>query len=449
MSDTLRFYTMDELQALSLAELAALWELVPTERQRRYKAVYDREVRNAGASGSDALELQVAGELLARYTSTALVPIGARWARTPARIQAAAKRGTDLLAPEAEAERATSKKPPVAVIAGAGVFCLILALVVLPRLGGRGSRQAVSPTATVTATVTATPGRSPTPTPIALEDQDPVIRGGDSDRAAAFPVNLRVTLADSAQPRVFVVQRKVIQTAEWNFDPNPDTASYVAGLTVRPVIGVPFSAENAALFQSVGEGTTFTLQMNTGAALRFTFDGRLAVSRSDTAIFRQVGPGLVLVLIGERDADNAPTASRLVVTTRYLSEQELARDGALTELPPAVEPMAAPTPAPTLPPFSRLDVQVISVDTVPGRITTRLRLYNGADEALHFGPETIWLALGYAPEPPGPRVLAEGLEPFEVLPGQAADLTLHWAWAGEPCGSLGIGSYQFAVSLAQ
>jgi hypothetical protein len=101
--ETLRYYAVEEL--------TALWELVPTERQRRYKAVYDREVRNAGASGSDALEGQVAAELLVRYTDTALVPVGARWARCPARIQEAAKQGSELVAPETVLERESPKRP--------------------------------------------------------------------------------------------------------------------------------------------------------------------------------------------------------------------------------------------------------------------------------------------------------------------------------------------------
>jgi hypothetical protein len=280
-----------------------------------------------------------------------------------------------------------------------------------------------------------------------LEQQDSVIQGGDSGRAAAFPVNLRVTLPNVSQPRVFVVQRRVIQTAEWNFDPNPDTASYIAGLSVRPVIGIPYSPENDALFRSVADGTTFTLHMNTGAALRFTFEQRLVVSRSDTGIFRQVGPGLVLALIGERDLSGAPTATRIVITATYAPDQELARDGALTGLLPTPAPTQTPTPSPTLPPLSQLEVQVISVDTVPGRITARLRLFNGQTQPVPITPDTIWLVLGYVPEPSGPRVVAEGLEPFDLLPSQAADLTLTWRWVGEPYGSLGIGSYQFAVTL--
>jgi hypothetical protein len=35
-------------------------------------------------------------------------------------------------------------------------------------------------------------------------------------------------------------------------------------------------------------------------------------------------------------------------------------------------------------------------------------------------------------EPPGPWTPADGLEPFTLLPGQAVDLALHWAWGDEP-----------------
>ncbi|MCC7206393.1 MAG: hypothetical protein IT323_03750 [Anaerolineae bacterium] len=53
-------------------------------------------------------------------------------------------------------------------------------------------------------------------------------------------------------------------------------------------------------------------------------------------------------------------------------------------------------------------------------------------EPVHIRPDDIWMAFGYAPHSPGPRVPAEGLAPFDLLPGQAADVTVVWAWAGEP-----------------
>lgn len=447
MSDILHYHSLDDLQGLSLPELAALWELVPTDRQRRYKAVYDREVKQAGAVGSDALEKQVTEELLTRYQTTALVPVGARWARTPTRIQNAVRNETDLVAPEAIEEYNRPRKPPMAIlVAGAAAFILIL-FFILPRLGGSGQKAASNAPMTMTATLTATPGKSPTPTPIALEQQDAVIQGSDSSRSAAFPVNLRVTLPGASQPRIFVVQRRTIQMAEWNFDSNPDTASYIAGLSVRPVIGIPFSVENDALFRSMTNGTTFTLQMNTGAALRFTYEQRLDVSRSDTGIFRQVGPGLVLALIGEHDTIGAPTASRIVVTATYAPDQELARDGALTGLLPTILPTLTPTPSPTLLQLSHLDVQVIGVETAPGLVTVRLRIINGQPQPVHITSDILWLALGYAPEPTGPRVPGRTLVPFDLLPSQAADLIVRWTRMGEPYGRLNVGDFQYGISF--
>ena len=80
-----------------------------------------------------------------------------------------------------------------------------------------------------------------------------------------------------------------------------------------------------------------------------------------------------------------------------------------------------------------------------GQITTHIRIYNPLTEAVIFTPDDIWLALGYAPDPPGPRNPAEGMQPFELLPEQAVNLTLVWYWAGEPFGSLQVGSYRFAI----
>jgi hypothetical protein len=61
--------------------------------------------------------------------------------------------------------------------------------------------------------------------------------------------------------------------------------------------------------------------------------------------------------------------------------------------------------------------------------------------------DTIWLALGYTPEPSGPRVPAQSLAPLDLQSGQAADMAIHWAWAGEPFSSLSVGAYQFAITL--
>ena len=534
MIEQLSFHTIAELQALSLEELQALWELVPTDRQRAYRTAYDREVRNAGAIGSDLLEQQIAAELLKRYDEAALVPIGSRWAKTPQRVQEAAR--DNHLPDTSDPMPHTSGKVSPKILLG--LLVMMLGIMLLPRLFSSQHDPLEA-----TPEITPTPTLIATLTPLALEAQDDVITSGDRERLVAYPVNLQVVLPDDdSAPRVWVVQRRAVRAAEWNYDPNPDVASFVSGMSVRPVIGIPYSEENAAWFDSIEEGGMFNLTMNTGAILRYEFAAKTAVRRSDTSIFRQIEPGLVLLLIGETDADGFPTATRTLITATYPPDQELSRGGegfgiqeggireslslgdeaTLTlrdiqteqqtlifnleistgandvdtslwrvELYDAGGMMDAGTIPLSIPAFSQipvslsytipadfsggrlvisdgngqivsfhfmleqpvqydgLDVQLISVTTLEGQITTRLRIYNGQTIPITFTPDDIWLSLGYAPDPPGPRNPAEGMPPFELLPEQAADLTLIWYWDDEPFAALQVGNYRFAIQLTR
>jgi hypothetical protein len=121
--------------------------------------------------------------------------------------------------------------------------------------------------------------------------------------------------------------------------------------------------------------------------------------------------------------------------------------GVLAQPVAAVTPTPQPTANPTAIPFIGLDVQVVSVTTLPGQITVRLRLYNGGGTPLPIEPDDVWLALGYADNPPGPRVPAEGMLSFDLLSGQAADVTLVWVWSGEPYGSMGVDGWRWIFPL--
>lgn len=105
-------------------------------------------------------------------------------------------------------------------------------------------------------------------------------------------------------------------------------------------------------------------------------------------------------------------------------------------------PTATPLPARDL-----LRVDIISVETIPGQVTIRLRAYNGQSEPVDILPEDIAIAFGFAPQPPGPWATADGLEPFTLLSGQAVDLTLIWPWAGEPYARLRVNEYRFGIQL--
>jgi hypothetical protein len=446
MNDNLTFHTVDELRGLPTEALTALWELVPTDRQKSYKAAYDGEVRAAGAAGSDILERQLSGELLRRYLETALVPVGSRWARTPTRVQTAAKQDDGL---EISGTDTRQHPPSFKLVAIGGVIALIFVGLIAIRLVGSRSPSVVAHT--VIPSLTPTLRISPTPTPLALEEQDAIVQSGDADRAAAYPVSLQISTGDDDAPRVWVVQRRTIRAAEWKFDDNSDTASFLSGMSVRPVIGIPYAPENAILFRHLETGSVFTITLNTGAVLTYKFATKRSVRRSETDIFRQIGPGLVLLLIGETDRDGLPTGTRTLVTGGYAPDQELSRTGELIDagLLPPIETTLVSTPTALPPRFAGVDVQIIAVTQTEGQMTTRLRVYNGGAGTLNLMPDDIWLSLGYAAEPPGPRIPSEGMSALNLLPGQAVDLTLVWPWASEPYASLGIGEYRFAIQFAQ
>src|SRR5437773_2260972 len=123
LADVFTYHTVDELLAMSLSEVEALWELVPTERQRQYQAIYERTRRDEGASRSDAVELSMVQQLLDRYTQRGLVPVGSYWVPTPPQIQRLAVANDELTHPELTIP--VSRKPPMALIAlGAG--CLLI-----------------------------------------------------------------------------------------------------------------------------------------------------------------------------------------------------------------------------------------------------------------------------------------------------------------------------------
>src|SRR5258708_36710535 len=97
---SVQFHTIEALEAMSDEALAALGELVPTERQRQYRAMYDKELKNEGVSesvGSDSLEKQVLLSLLRQYQEDNLVPANDVWANAPKHIRDRANSNEEAL----------------------------------------------------------------------------------------------------------------------------------------------------------------------------------------------------------------------------------------------------------------------------------------------------------------------------------------------------------------
>jgi len=473
MTDTTtteQYQTVEQLQQLPVDELVALWDSVPTERQTAYQMAYDSQLRASGGQHSDKAELLVIRDLITSYEQRAIVPMAeGYWTSVPDVICHAAKTGLPLK-DDKPLVKADKSKSPLVLVGGGLAFIFMIGMALLRLSSSHSAQPTLTGTPKLSPTMaTGTPILTITPTPLALSNQDSVIKGGDpaqnvlgsdsnntssNTQMIVYPINLRVFPAGATNPRVFVVQNRKINTAEWNFAPNPDTASYLAGLLIRPVVGIPWSDTNQQLFDLLDTGTTFELQMNTGGILRFNFVSKQSILRSNTQALRQSAPGLVLLLIGELDDNGLETATRLQIVAAYSPDQEMAADGSLAFAPLIAPTVIPPTPTLSPTPYERLQAELISVTLTqasansPGYVTIRLHLVNEKSVPLAIGPDTLWMAFGYDPDPIEPRVPSEGLEPFQLLPNQAADITLYFPWNGETQASFGVNDeYRFRVQL--
>lgn len=438
---------------LDNGNIDALWELSETELEqqlediapedldylrRRWRAVLDKH----GVT-EDAQESQLARSYLDRYTYEGLIPAGKGWVKL-----SAAQRAGFLEEPavDAETDETPSDGLPRAVVIGGFIFAFVIFLLLFSRVlsGGGGASVAELPTPTDTPTLTPTSiaTHTPTPTPLALRESDRFVGGGQRSNRTFFPVMFTVDVPGDAQPRVFVVQERVVNTSEWHYETNPDVASWVSGMLVQPVIGIPFSDANADLMERLIPGTTFTLRMNTGAELRFEFASMTQVGRQDTIIFRQREPGLALVLIGETDNYGSPTLSRPVALANYLPEQELAALGGTRDMP---TPTLIPTPPSTV---NGLDVQLRAVRLDGRSLYVDARFFNPQREEVTISSDDLWVIFGFVSQPNGVQHTPVEFSGIRVASGMAMDTTIHFAWNGsDPYATLNLAGWTYSVTL--
>ncbi len=317
------YHSPDELSQLSDETLTALYDSIPGEAadmlRRRYRSI----LKDKGVTG-DAQELSLIGQYQDRYKYEGLVPVAKGWVKvSPSKRQAFIEE-TDEGGEDDETRETPPSGLPRPVLISLfiiGAFVLIFLIGRVTSRANRPSVAALTPTATFTPTQTRTPVFTPTPTatPLALLESDRFINSEEAANRRFYPVLLQVTAPGMDLPRVFVVQQRVIDTSEWPFETNPDVVSWISGMLIRPVIGVPFSEANRDLFASLAPNTRFKLRMNTGQELDFVYRESHQVGREDTRLFQQTEPGLVFVLIGETDEFSMPTASRQVVIADYVA----------------------------------------------------------------------------------------------------------------------------------
>jgi hypothetical protein len=344
------FFTLTELAALSLAELQTLWESVSVEEQAYLVRVFEREADKRQIV-EDLDESRMARYFLEQYLHIGFVPAGDVWVKVPPAVREQYRQAlveqepTERAAPIGSQPKTPSSSLRWIMLLAVPVICLVV-FALMRVASGSGSRSTprLSPTPTLTATVTPTPTPTATPlpptaTPFALTGFDAAITAGERVSRDYYPVQLQIFADPNTPPRVFIVQQQAVQLADWVYDSSPDVVSWLRGMTIRPVLGVPFSQSNLDLFRSLNTASELVVTMNTGDVWQFFYLDTEQVGRSDTTLFRQTEPGLTLVLIGETFADGAPTDLRYVVRAAYPTEQELS---ALSETAPRVLPAGTP-----------------------------------------------------------------------------------------------------------
>lgn len=345
-SESFEYIEIDDLERMSLEDVESIWDLVPTEDRdfitRRYRKLVKRH-----QVGSDEQEMKLADGYLQRYRYEGLVPAGENWVKISSAKRLEMKRGETDIADIDEDDNGGTPWMTIGIV-GFGLFILIFLGTRLLSGGNSEATVITEETATPTPTTTFTPSPTPTitptstPTPIALIESDRFIEAGDGRNRTFFPVQFQINRPDDIQPRVFIVQERLVELTEWLFDPNPDVVSWISQTNIRPVLGIPYSEANDEFIRSLGPDTSFTLRMNTGTELKFSFTSAREVGRENTSLFQQSEPGVVLVLIGERDDDNLPTSTRYIVSGSYSPANTLDLTG-FTGLPANIgEPISLP-----------------------------------------------------------------------------------------------------------
>jgi hypothetical protein len=339
------FYSIADLMAMDQTELQSLWDEIPPERQKFYENAYSSALASLGSGDiTDDQAMGIIEQILAHYES-GQVPIisGNRWVQVPTWVREEVEQGHDLTrAPDVEDDkgrkpaargrtgttspgaRKSGLNPQLVVAAVAGTlifFCIVFT--VIRRLNGDATELAEVDMTATAAMMTQIALSTGTPTPFSITDTDEIIKEGE-DFEDYYPVLLEVMPQNESAPRVFVVQQKPIEIADWQYDSrNTEVASWISGLLVRPVLGIPYSPDNGAFLGTLQSGDVILLHMSTGTILRFTVQETARVLQQDRAIFRQISPGIVLILLGEPDHND-----RLVIMGEYPPQQELQRDEA-------------------------------------------------------------------------------------------------------------------------
>ncbi len=195
------------------------------------------------------------------------------------------------------------------LIGGAGGL-IFLALVCVALGIALASRSRSTPTA----------GRA-TPAPLAGSPAPPPVISGPG---GSVPLTLTAPSLLQIKDRQFEVIPVEVTKGTWPYQPSTlrtDKAVWVYGTLINYVVGLEANSDNTTLLQGLTEADPIKLTTFSGKTSSFRYSGRQWVTVDKTDVFRQIRPGLTLVLLGEKGDQ------RLVVSASYIAADEVAPAG--------------------------------------------------------------------------------------------------------------------------
>jgi len=145
--------------------------------------------------------------------------------------------------------------------------------------------------------------------------------------AGSVPLTLTAPSAIEIKSRKFQVIPVEVDKGAWPYQRGTlgdDKAVWVFGTLINYVIGLEANSGNTTLLQDLTEADVIKLTTYSGRTVSFRYSGRQWVTVDKTDVFRQMRPGLTLVLLGEKGND------RLVVSASYLVEGEATPVGSIS-----------------------------------------------------------------------------------------------------------------------
>jgi hypothetical protein len=135
----------------------------------------------------------------------------------------------------------------------------------------------------------------------------------------SVPLTQTAPSAIEIKGRKFDVTPVVVDKGTWPYQRDSlkgDKAAWVYGTLINYVIGLDASDNNKELLRQLTEADPIKMTTSSGRVVMFRYSGRQWVSVDKTDVFRQIRPGLTLVLLGDKDEQ------RLVVSASYMAENE-------------------------------------------------------------------------------------------------------------------------------